>query len=748
MATLQGVGLEGVHCIQRWPHFRGWEFTVFYPPVSVHRLLNRSSTYLRSLPSTPGSPSLPPHHNNTTPTGTPPSNNTPILHEKTLPTECSIIEDSDTDYSDLDEDTPIKATPTKVTPTKTTPTKATLTTPTKGIHTHQPNKDMDDTCILVSGTAQFTPPKLTSTPPTSNGTARWRQSSESPPLTSRQRDLQSSGSSSASSESHEVRKGSHFPPPGVGQGSKFSRPQRIPSSEKLASTLRQMIPKRSPPPPSHLANTMSSPSPPEITPSPPVVWRPAQHNGLESGSPHKLARISEVTTPPVPIPASNSADTPLYPSSEDTTSMKVKAAKAKEKVSQDTREGPSWMTSDIIPMQRGRSSTCGQGDSISSEYFSSDTTPPDVELSLDVFSPMSNGSLTKMLRTQSSSDARVSTRSEKRKSAMVASEVIEEEEDQLNPLESFESTMRSRTQTLSTPHRTKGRQEFSGRVKMKQHRIMEMKRFSSVSASTGIARETPEPTMKQLELLSPELLERIRGMTRGRIYSTYGGKLVVMDAVRVIEEAYRAYRLRRRFLERKKEKREDRTLQRKRALSMRQPNRRPTMMNKKYVRRTQEQQQQQEQPKKDPMQYKEAANRLAKERLPHAHSGSRQELVESKRSVAVNPLVERARRETEAEKAKLVSTYYQGYIRTYILLCTWSVYYCAHGSYTTMHMGSILLCTWFVYYCAHGQYTTVHMVRILLCTWAVYYCAHGQYTTVHMGSILLCTWSVYYCAHD
>ena len=26
VATLQGVGLEGVHCMQRWPHFRGLDY--------------------------------------------------------------------------------------------------------------------------------------------------------------------------------------------------------------------------------------------------------------------------------------------------------------------------------------------------------------------------------------------------------------------------------------------------------------------------------------------------------------------------------------------------------------------------------------------------------------------------------------------------------------------------------------------------------------------------------------------------
>lgn len=642
----------------------------------MHRLFHRASSHLRSLPSTPGSPSIPHHHSNTTPTDTPTGNHTPPgNHDRTLPTESSITEDSDTDYSDLEEGTPIKTVPAKATPT--------ITTPPKGTYT-RPNTDMDDAVVLVSAASQFTPPKLPAThPTTSNGVVRWRQSSESPCLTSHQRELQSSGSSSASSESHEgsyqVRQGSQYPPPGADQGSRF-RIQHIPSSEKLASTLRQMIPKRNTPPSnSHLTNAMSAH--PEGTPSPPTAWRPAQHNGTEvSSSPHHLTKISEVTTPPIPIPTSNNNSAtpllpamPLLPDSGDTTSM---AMQAKRNVSHgNTWEGPRGKTSDIIPIRRGRSSTCRQGDSGSSEYFSSDTIPTDTESSLEVFSHMSSSPTASMLRSQSASNTRVAGKNkaafENRKSAMVASDIIEEEGDQLNPLEGFKSDMRSRTKTLSS------RQEFSGRVKLKQHR-MEMKRVSSISTSIGISKGMPEPTMKQLELLSPELLERIRGMTRNRIYSTYGGKKAVMGAVGVIEEAYRAYRLRRRFLERKKEKREDRTMQRKRALSMRQPNRRPTMMTgRKYVRK---EQQRPQTTKKDPiLKYKEMAERLTKERLPHAHSGSRLELMESKRGVAANPLVEGVRGE-EKEKVKMLVSYCQ-----YNYSVTGSVYYYTHGQYTTVY---------------------------------------------------------------
>ena len=294
--------------------------------------------------------------------------------------------------------------------------------------------------------------------------------------------------------------------------------------------------------------------------------------------------------------------------------------------------------------------TTSREDSFSS--YSSEYTTTDMESSIDVFSPVTTpggdsynppalkGVLTSLPELVRDSSGRAQSIGAVAKRVRLLEkthainddlELQELEEDQVSEMPTFE--MRSRTQTLACGHTAGGKRRMEiGRKKLRQHR-KEMKRMASVSSSLGISAPVPEHSYKdrmimrkELELLSPLLQAKIKNMTLKHIYNEYGGKDVVTKAVSIIEEAYRSYTLRKRFNERLREKRENRTIQRKRAMTLK-PTRRPSIMAKErqYTRSKNVRQ--------DPMlKSKEAAERLARERQPHAHSGSRLELVQRRRS--------------------------------------------------------------------------------------------------------------------
>ncbi len=215
----------------------------------------------------------------------------------------------------------------------------------------------------------------------------------------------------------------------------------------------------------------------------------------------------------------------------------------------------------------------------------------------------------------------------------------EEDEDEISDMLAFKNNVRSRTNTLCSLGAGGRRRMEIGRKKIKEHR-KEMKRASSIAAQGSLATGTEQftidrtKTKMELELISPLLAAKIKNMTLKRIYEQYGGKETVTKAVVVIENAYQTHKLRTRFMERLKETSKNRTMNRMRAQSLR-PTRRPSIMNKKSAMKSRVSNESVAKSPKaaDPMaKSKEASERLGKERLPHAHSGSRMELVERRRN--------------------------------------------------------------------------------------------------------------------
>lgn len=514
---------------------------------------------------------------------------------------------------------------------------------------------------------------------------RWRRSS-SPPLYPRKHQG-SSESSTSSSASGGSREGSYQVGKRSQSGVNPPKMQKIQSSERLASTILQMIPKRTS---QHSINGNDLGGPPRKTSQQSLdargdVGAPVQGNSQhsqENGSVvSSAAQKSEesLLSEWLVIPSDNDASSvPLSNGVPNGSSDKTMAAKKTESGDQAEKNGEGMTkgkkttfsaSSEVIPANRPSRGNCTE--STSSDHPSSEAFPTDMESSMEVFSPTMSPLDAKMddnvfLRTGQKSLPDLAKGGILRPTAVARLEAVRksaamddtklEEEDTLDELASFKCDVRSRTQTLSALSGGKRRMEL-GRKRLRQHKL-EMKRFSSMSASTGLsegAEHGPREranTIHELELLSPILQAKIRNMTLKKIYSKYGGKDVVMRAVEVITSAYQTYKLRSRFLERQKEKREKRTEQRKRAQSLRQPHRRPSIMNRNRSRYKTD---------KDPiLKSTETAERLAKERVPHAHSGARQELMEKRRSetsLMGEVLIEEGeeKKEEAVEKKQLVS---------------------------------------------------------------------------------------------
>lgn len=558
-----------------------------------------------------------------------------------------MTEDSDTDYSDLEEDAETAIKPKKVSSNeKMEP----------GHHNDilQSRVDSELAAVLSTATTNVVLPGVSVNSQTKGKVTTaanlrgGRHQSSSPTFLPRHRNRQSSGSSSTSYASgSDGREGSYH------IGNKVAS-RRINSSEKLASTIRQMLPRRD-----SSEGTKSSPLVEDNKDcgatraqdkNGPVVVRNVVRNGdvrstclipVPNGDTRVCSSKGGTGT------STNSVLNSVGSASNKSEASGTRAERNKGKDAATGKKRTSFeKLVDIIPIERPCGSTSTWKDSISSDYQLSDVA--DLDNNADVFSPSLDKQSSSVLKSlpnlelseeggdgggaKSSVDGRkvMSTRCVRDDSIITN----DEEDDMVDDLRSFKHKVRSRTQTLSGLTGGKRRPEI-GRKKLKEYRL-EMKRFSSVSAaqtlSSGteqVAKEDRKILRKELELLSPLLQTKIRNMTMKRIYSEYGGKDMVMKAVCVIEMAYQTYKLRKRFEERLKERRENRTFQRKRAFSLRQPHRRPSIMNKRgrYPRGEKKGEE------KDPItKSKEAVERLAKGRLPHAHSGSRLELVEKRRS--------------------------------------------------------------------------------------------------------------------
>ncbi len=587
-------------------------------------------------------------------------------------------EDSDTDYSDLEDDTRVANPPKE--------TKKAVTS--GGMDKEDADSAIQDVISTAANSGLLTSSwTVVGTPPRGGeskvksmaaeyGRKQQRSSSSSPPPPplSSSSSLTSGGvaiprhcqdSTSSTSSSSSSREGSYNIMP----------MQRIQSSEKLANQIRQMLPPKNSPKTPPRKNSLASKYADKggvMVPNGDMAALSSDPTPIPNGdvkllsgpTPLQNGNVTSISGP-IPIPNSSTVQTPA---SDNQTSPRAAVS--------DTDGGDKRLSLGSSPAESppGESTSC-RG-SVSSECPNSEG---DLESSVDLRSPLVRYphpavAATPPKDTPTPTDTRTLKSSLKSlpsnlrddgkgvcpgrekgggvsgggggsESGGVAKKVTlcrnlddsdimrGEEDDKLDELGSFSKNIRSRTQTLSALTGGKRRMEI-GRKKMHQHRI-DMKRFSSMStplSSTQDAELLAKDKMnwkKELELLSPILQAKIRNMTLKRIYAEYGGKDIVTKAVSVIEEAYRTYKLHKRFQERLKEKRENRTMQRKRAQSLRQPNRRPSIMSKTNRYRSKA--------KQDPVaKTKEAAERLAKERLPHAHSGTRLELMEKRRRSEVS----------------------------------------------------------------------------------------------------------------
>ena len=552
--------------------------------------------YSFPVPSSNGKPS-PPESGQDTPS----SDHLPL--PASIKASSHAEEDSDTDYSDLEED------------------KEPVTIDSKKTPTSESNKmeiSLSEDAMINKELAAVMGSK-------------WNHpSSNSPHLAQLHRERQKSNSSTSSSTSSSSSDGKES---GYTVNSLAkqviveadTKPiRKIGSSEGLASRIRQMqLPKKnSPPDSSKRTNSLKFKSSSEKERSTVADKKPDKPSStpVQNGNAHLPGDStgSESKTRPISIPSSSES--------------LMKGEVAKRRAIFET--SPSVDSIDF-------SLTNGRKDSVSSEY-----TNTDMESSIDTSSPQQAPPLNKPLENLKSTlkslpDLANKNKSKSKKKVTLnhkvqddSNIVDEEEEDQLNELESFEMNVRSRTQTLSALTGGKRRVEM-GRKRPKVHRREQMKRANSTFVTSPSSEEVESIPLDrtkfrmELELFSPLLATKIKTMTLKRIYIEYGGKDVVTRAVKVIEDAYQTYRLRKRFLERLKESKENRTMKRKkeRAHSMRHPNRRPSIMNKqgRYGNRRGS--------NVDPMaKSKETVERMAKERLPHAHSGSRMQLVERRRS--------------------------------------------------------------------------------------------------------------------
>lgn len=226
-----------------------------------------------------------------------------------------------------------------------------------------------------------------------------------------------------------------------------------------------------------------------------------------------------------------------------------------------------------------------------------------------------------------------------------------EDGDELRDMHHFRRDMRSRTKTLSgMPVRGTSKVEI-GRKKMKEHRrdSLKMKMATSMTAQKGLgaieATRADRVTLKvELEHLSPLLAAKIKNMSLRRIYNQYGGKIVTTCAVAVIEEAWRSYRLRKHFLERLQEIRENHTVQRKRAHTL---HRVPSIMG---IRQHYRSVRMSGGKPMDPM--VQSKNILVNKRWCQAYSGIHQEVVEKRHSKISLQSVEE---EEVSERSKEVS---------------------------------------------------------------------------------------------
>ena len=187
-------------------------------------------------------------------------------------------------------------------------------------------------------------------------------------------------------------------------------------------------------------------------------------------------------------------------------------------------------------------------------------------------------------------------------------------------------SMRSRTHTLAAINNPRGQRHMErGRKKLKELK-KEKKSGSNLRRQSSLTNinDAQKLFIEDLELISPEIEAWFRGKIIRDLEKKFGGADKANKAAMTIQRAYREYKLNRRFKEIRKGK------HRNRAQSMRVVDRRPSILQKqrpiKYRREFSTSATYNPQ-----LKAREASQLLSRERNSHSHTGTRLDLVHKKR---------------------------------------------------------------------------------------------------------------------
>ena len=200
-----------------------------------------------------------------------------------------------------------------------------------------------------------------------------------------------------------------------------------------------------------------------------------------------------------------------------------------------------------------------------------------------------------------------------------------EEDDELGDMRDLKSSIRSRTMTISALQAGSGRKHVElGRRRRKDAKT-EAARILKRRNSLTHFRRGQRIILKELELISPDVEAKIREKICKAIGNKFGGLQRATQAAITIQRAYRQYKLKKRFDEIRKEA----SQMRRRAISMINTHRRPSMLrrqrNQRYHREMSITS------TNDPLlRTKQAALNVTRERS--SHTSSRLHLVQQKRN--------------------------------------------------------------------------------------------------------------------
>ena len=208
--------------------------------------------------------------------------------------------------------------------------------------------------------------------------------------------------------------------------------------------------------------------------------------------------------------------------------------------------------------------------------------------------------------------------------SLVTVDEEEEEEDELGDMRDLKSSIRSRTMTISALQGRSGRRPELGRGRRKDVKT-EAARILKRRNSLTHFRRGQRIILKELELISPDVEAKIREKICKAIGNKFGGLQRATQAAITIQRAYRQYKLKKRFDEIRKEA----SQMRRRAISMSNTRRRPSILrrqrNERYRREMSITS------TNDPLlRAKQAALNVTRERS--SHTSSRLHLLQQKRN--------------------------------------------------------------------------------------------------------------------